>query len=200
MRDCEVYMGLTVRCCIEGTFHQMFLHRRTRSLSIVMEQQQALRQLTVVQTLSFQHVSCNSLIITLGHQFLDALAVIFLAGGIQLTIESKVLYVVKVLLLKVSRRHVVRSIYKGKHILEHTAGSTRSGYELHHFLAHGLVLLPGIHTGFSRCFVRSYYTLADSGGGLQFQKRETSLELSQLHLNLLLRDSFLSQLFQVLLC
>ena len=42
--------------------------------------------------------------------------------------------------------------------------------------------------------------MTDGSGSLQFQERETSLKLTQLGLNLLLRDTFLSQLFQVLLC
>ena len=53
MADGEMYVRLTVAGSIERTLDQMFLHRSARSLGIVVEQEQALGQLTVVQSLGF---------------------------------------------------------------------------------------------------------------------------------------------------
>ena len=147
----------------------MFLHRRTSTLSIVVEQQQALGQLSVVQTLGLQHVGSYGLVVTLGDECLDALAIILLAGSIQLVVEGKLLDVVKVLLLEIRRGHVIVGIHKGKHVLEHTAGGTRCGYELHHLLAFGLVLLPSIDIRLTLSIRRSYDALAPTSGmGNQF--------------------------------
>ena len=101
--------------------------------------------LSVVQPLGLQHVGSYGLVVTLGDECLDTLALILLAGSIQLVVEGKLLDVVKILLLEIGCGYVVVGIHKGKHVLEHTAGGTRCGYKLHHLLAFGLVLLPSLH-------------------------------------------------------
>ena len=117
-------MGLTIRSCIERTFNQVLLHRGTGTLGIVVEQEQTLGQLSIVQSFSSQHVGSNSLEVTLLNQRLDALAIVLLTDSIQLVVESKLLNVVKILLLKVRRGLVVIGIHKGKDVLEHTASCT----------------------------------------------------------------------------
>ena len=174
----KVHVSLTIRGSIQGTFHQVFLHRRTSTLGIVVEQQQSLGQLSVVQSLSLQHVGCNGLVVTLSYERLDTLALILLAGSIQLVVESKLLDIVKILLLEISGRHIVVGIDKGKHILEHTTGGTRCGHKLHHLLALGLVLLPSLYIRLALSLRRRYDALADSCGSLQLQEWKTSFKLA----------------------
>ena len=164
--DSEMHVGLAIRSSIQSTLDQVFLHRRTRTLSVVMEQQQALGQLSVVQSLSLQHIGGNSLVVALGDECLDALAIVLLAGCIELLVKSKLLDVVKIFLLEIRCRHVVVGVDKGKHVLEHTAGSTRSGNKLHHFLALGLVLLPSFDILLALSLARSHDAFTDSCGSL----------------------------------
>ena len=124
VRNGEMHVGLAISGSIECTFDQVFLHRSTRTLRIVVEQEQALRQLTIVQSFSLQHVGSNSLEVTLLNQRLDALAIVLLANSIQLTIEGKLVDIVKILLLKVRCGFVVIGIHESEHILEHTACCT----------------------------------------------------------------------------
>ena len=119
-----MYVRLTIAGSIEGTLYQMLFHRRTGSLRILVEEQQSLRQLSVVQTLSLQHIGGYGLVLTFGDQGLDTLALVLLAGGIQCLVEGELLDGVEVLLLEVGGRHVVVGIDEGKHVLEHTTGGT----------------------------------------------------------------------------
>ena len=89
-----------------------------------MEEQQSLRQLTVVQSLGLQHIGSNGLEFTLGNECLDALAFVLLADGIERLVEGKFLNAVEILLLEVGGRHVVIGVDEGEHILEHTAGGS----------------------------------------------------------------------------
>ena len=124
MRNGEVNMRLTIGSCIERTFYQVLLHRSTRTLWIVVEQEQALGQLSVVQSLCLQHVGGYCFEITLLNQSLDTLAIVFLANSVELTIESKLFDIIKIFLLKVSCGFVVIGIHKSEHVLEHAAGCT----------------------------------------------------------------------------
>ena len=122
--DGEVYVSLTVRGSVKCTFHQVFLHRRTGTLGIFVEQQQAFRQLSVVQSLSLQHIGSHSLVVAFSNECLDALTLVLLAGSVECLVESKLLDGVEIFLLEVSCGHIVVGIHKGKHVLEHAAGST----------------------------------------------------------------------------
>lgn len=168
--DGEVDMSLPIRGSIECALYEMLLHRCARSFCIVVEEQQSLWQLSVVQSLCLQHVGSDSLVVTLGNECLDALALILLADSIQLTIEGKLLDIVKILLLEISGRHVIVCIDKGKHVLEHTAGCTTGWHELHDTLAGSFILLPGIDIFLTVVLVRSYNTTLDTGGGISFRK------------------------------
>ena len=173
-----MYVSLAIRSGIEGTLYQVFLHRCASTLWIVVEQKQALRQLSIVQTLGFEHVGCNGLVITFSNERLDALAVVLLAGSIEFGIEGELLDVIKILLLKVGGWHVVVGIDKGKHILEHAAGGTRCGYELHHLLALGLILLPSLYILFALSLRGSHDTFANGCCCFQLKEGETCFELA----------------------
>ena len=190
----EVHVGLAVAGSIERTLHEMLLHRRAGTLGILVEEQHALRQLTVVQAFLVQHVGHHSLVVALSHQLLHALAVIGLALLVQRPEESEVLDAVEVFLLKVGGRHVIVGIQEAEHILEHAAGSTRSGHELHDFAPLGLIGIPGIDILFPLCLVGSHDTMADAGGSLQAEERETCFKLFQLNVNLLRGDTLLGDL------
>ena len=178
VRHGEVDVGLAVRGGIERSLHQMLLHRRASTLGVVVEQEQALGQLSVVQSLGFQHLGGHGLVVAGSHQLLHALAAVLLAYGIELAVEGKLLDIVEIFLLEVGGGHVVLGIYKGEHILEHAAGGTRCGHKLHHLLTCGLILLPGFDILLAVACRRGNDTLADGGCGLQFQEREASLELA----------------------
>ena len=199
VRYSEVNMCLAIRCSIERTLYQMFLHWCAWALGILMEEQQTLWQLTVVQSLSFQHIGGYSLIVAFCYERLDTLALILLASCIECIEESKVLNLVEVFLLKVGCGHIVVSIHEGKHVLKHAAGSTRGWHELNHALALCLVCIPSCLQSLALISIRGNDSITDSSGCLQLQKWETSLKLIQLILNLLLGDTLLSNLFQVLL-
>ena len=156
----------------------MFLHGSAGTLRVVVEQEQALGQLSVVQPLGLQHVGSNGLVLACSHQFLDALALVLLAGCIELLIESELLNVVEVLLLEIGGRHVIVGIHKGKHVLEHAAGGTRCRYELDHALACGLVLLPSLDILLTLACCGGDDALADGGCSLQLQKGEACFELA----------------------
>ena len=165
-----------------------------------MEEQHALGQLSVVQSFLLQHVGGYGLILSGGDELLDAFPLVLAADGVEGVVEGKLLDVGKVLLLEVGGGHVVVGIDEGEHVLEHAAGGSRCGYELHHLLAFGLVLQPGFYVLLALGLAWSYDAVAHGGGCLELQEGESGLKLIQLCLNLLLADSALSNLFQVLLC
>ena len=78
------------------------------------------------------HSPFNPAFLPLGQQRIDVLAMQTLAGSVEVGKEGGVGEFCKEFLFKVGCRHVVGRIGKGEHILEHTAGGSRSGNELHH--------------------------------------------------------------------
>ena len=138
----EVYVCFSVAGSIECALYQMLFHRCAWTLGILVEQQQSLWKLSVVQSLGLQHVGGNGLVFPLCHQSLDALALVLLAHSVQSLVEGKVLYLVKVLFLKVGCRHIIVGINKCKHVLEHTACSTAGRHKFHYSLALSLILVP----------------------------------------------------------
>lgn len=193
--DGEVDMSLPIRGSIECALYEMLLHRCARSFCIVVEEQQSLWQLSVVQSLCLQHVGSDSLVVTLGNECLDALALILLADSIQLTIEGKLLDIVKILLLEISGRHVIVCIDKGKHVLEHTAGCTTGWHELHDTLAGSFILLPRLtyflrSSSLGATIPRSILAAASS-----FRKGKPVLNCPVSMLNLCFADTLLGKLF-----
>ena len=102
----------------------MFLHRSASSLGILVEEKHTLGQLTVVESLSLEHLGSHSLVVAFGQQGGDVLALVLQASIVELTIEGKLLDVVEILFLEIGSRLVVFSIYKGEHVLEHSACSS----------------------------------------------------------------------------
>ena len=131
-----------------------------------MEQKQTLGQLTVVQALGLQHIGSYCLVVAFSHQRLDALAVILLADGIKLLIESKLRDIVEILLLEISSGFVIVGIDEGKHVLEHATGSTRGRNKLYHLLALGLVLLPSLDKVLALSVVGGNDDATDGSGSL----------------------------------
>ena len=142
-----------------------------------MEQQQSLRQLSVVQTLGLQHVGGYSLVLTIGHQCLDALALVLLTYSVQSLVEGEVLYLVEVLLLKVGGRRIVVGIYKSKHVLEHAACSTAGRHKLHYALAFCLIAVPCVYHLLALGDVGGNNAIANACSCLKLQKWETCFKL-----------------------
>ena len=143
-----------------------------------MEQEHTLWQLTVVKTILREHALGNRLVVALCHEFLNALALLSLEQSIELAIESKLLDVVKILLLKVCCRHVVIRIHKGKHVLEHTACRTRCRHEFHNLLAFSLVVVPRLDILLHLLCRRSHYASTDGSRPLKLEEGETRLKFT----------------------
>ena len=167
----------------------MLLHRSARSFFIVVEEQQALGQLSVVQALFREHLAGDGLIVALVHQFADFLALVVFTLLAQSLAESELLDVVEEILLEVGCWGIIGSVNKGEHVFEHAAGGTTGRHELHNLVAFLLVLVPHFDAFRTLLFRWSLYTLTYGGGGFQLQEREARLELPQLMVHLLLRDS-----------
>ena len=188
---------LTIRGGIKCTLYEMFLHWGTSSLGILVEEQQTLGQLTIVQTFSFQHIGSDGFVFAFSDKSLDAFALVLLTNGVEGLIEGKLLDTVEVFLFEIGGGHVVVGIDKSKHVLEHTAGGTRSRHELYHTFACCFVLFPSLLV-FEACLgIGGNDTMSDTGGCFQLQERESGFELIQLILDLLLGNTLLSDLFQV---
>ena len=170
-------MSLAIGSSIERTLNEVFLHRGTWAIGILVEEQQALGQLTIVQTLGLQHIGSHSLVVTLGHEGLDALAVVLLTGSIECIEEGKLIDRVEILLLEIGGGHIIVGIDESEHVLEHAAGGTRCRHELHNLIACGLVLVPYLLELLALIGIRSNDALTDSGGCLQLQEGETCLKL-----------------------
>ena len=190
----EVYVGLTVAGSIERTLHEMLLHRRAGAFGILVEKQHALRQLAVVESFLVEHVGHHGLVVALGHEFLDALAVVLTALLVECIIEGEVLYFGEVFLLEIGGGHVVVGTEEREHVLEHAAGSTRCGNELHDFPPLGLIGIPCVDILFPFRFIGSHDAMADAGGSLQAEERETCFKLFQLNVDLLRGDTLLGDL------
>src|SRR5574344_304520 len=142
---------LTVAGSIHGTFYQMFLHRRTRSVAISVEQEQSLRQLTVVQSFLFKHIGYHLFIFPGSHERFDILTLILLAYLIEGTVECESLNIVKVLFLKIRCRHIIVGTEESEQIREHSAGCPTGRYELHECVTCCLIVVPYINVLFSVC-------------------------------------------------
>ena len=175
----------------------MLLHGRTGTLCVFVEQQHTLWQLTVVQSLSLQHIGSHSLIVAFCHQSLDTFALVFHADSIQRLVEGKLLNVVEIFLLEIGGRHVIVGIHECKHILEHTTGGATGRYELHDTLTCSLIVLPGFHVLLTLALVGGYDAVTYCSCCFQFQEGEACFKLLQLCLDLLFRDTTLSNLFEV---
>ena len=188
----EMHVGFTIAGCIERTFHQVFFHGGTRTFGIFVEQEHTLGQLTVVQAFCFQHRGSNGLVLPIGYQGFHTLTLVLQTGCVQSIIESEFLQIVKILLLEIGSRHIIGCIYKGKHVLEHSAGSTTGRNELHDLLAFCLIGVPGVNHALALLTIWCDNTVSDTGSGFQLQERETGLELLQLRIDLFFRNSLQS--------
>src|SRR5574344_552035 len=177
MTHCEVDVGLTVGCGIKGSLHEMFLHRSARSLGIFVEEQHTLGQLSVVESLSLEHLGSHSLVVAFGQQGGDVLALVLQANIVELIIEGKLLDVVEILLLEVGCGFIILGVHEGKHVLEHAACSSRCRNELHHLLAGSLVLLPTLLKFSSRFLSRGNNSMLYAGGSLEAEEGESGLKL-----------------------
>ena len=179
----------------------MFLQRRTYTILIAMEFQQALRQCTVVQSGSFQQVGHHCLIVLFFHERIDGLAGIVQASSVQVVEKSEAMDVVEKLLLEVRSRHIIVGSQELEHILEHTAGSARCRHELHHLLVTVLVSVPCSQISSLLVSCRDENTaIVHCSGTSQLQEGETLFKTCQLFLDLLLRNTFFRQQLFVFLC
>ena len=120
----EMHIGLAVAGSVECALNQVFLHRCARSLGILVEEQHAFRQLTVVESLRFEHISHHRLVIAIGNQRGDVFSFVFHACGIQFIVECETGDIIEVLFFERGGRHIVISRQESEHIFEHTAGGT----------------------------------------------------------------------------
>ena len=117
----------------------MLLERSAHAVFISVEEQQALRQLSVVKAPRLEHIGNNSLVVAGSNKGSNVLALILYASCVKLIIESKLLYVVEEFLFEVSTWFVIVSAEKSEHILEHTAGSSTGRNKLYDLLAFCLI-------------------------------------------------------------
>ena len=188
----EVNISLCPTLSIESTLYEMLLHWSARTLRIVVEQEKSLGQLTIVESTLVEHVLSHSLIVALSNEFLDSLAIVLLAHLIQSTVEGELLNVVEILLLEVCCRHIIGSIYKCKHVLEHTACCSTGRNKFHNLLSLSLVVVPCLNIVLTLSLCRSHDAIAHSSRSLKSKEWETSFKLLQLILDLLRCYSFLS--------
>ena len=146
-------MSLTVRSCIESSLYEMLLHRSACTILVFVEEKQTLWQLTVVETLGLKHVGCHSLIVTIGDESFDTLALVLLTDNIESIVERELLDRVEVFLLEIGSRNIIVGINECEHVLEHTAGSTRGWHELHHALSLSLIGIPRILVLLALCCI-----------------------------------------------
>ena len=180
MGDGEVDVGLAVAGGIEGALDEVLLHRRARTVLVVVEQEQSFRQLTVVQSFGVEHVGDNGLVVAVGDELHDFLAVVGLALVAEGLAEGKLLDVVEKVFLEVGGRHVVVGAEEGEHVLEHAAGRSGGRYELHDFPSFGLVGVPRLDIGVARVIVGSHNAATDGCRGLEPQEREAGFEVFKL--------------------
>ena len=141
----EMNIGFTITGSIECSLYQVLFHRGTRTILVVVEQQQALGQLTVVQSLSFEHVGDYSLIIAGCDKLHDFLSFILLTLIAKSLTEGKLLDVVEEILLEWCCRNVIIGIQESEHILEHTTGSSTGRHKLHYLFACSFILVPRLN-------------------------------------------------------
>ena len=142
-RDSEVYIHFpTLSGSIQCPFYQMFFQRCTHAICITMELEQTFRQRSIVQSGRLQQVRNHCLVIMFRQQGIDVLSCIIQTSRIQVIIECKIMNVIEEFLLKIGSRFVILGTQEFEHILEHTAGSSRSRNKLDDFLITCLVCIP----------------------------------------------------------
>ena len=142
-RDSEVYIHFpTLSGSIQCPFYQMFFQRCTHAICITMELEQTFRQRSIVQSGRLQQVRNHRLVVMFRQQGIDVLSCIIQTSRIQVIIECKIMNVIEEFLLKIGSRFVILGTQEFEHILEHTAGSSRSRNKLDDFLITCLVCIP----------------------------------------------------------
>ena len=124
VRNGEVNVCLAVAASIERSLYQVLLHRGANLVLILVELEQSLRQLTIVQSLWFEEISHDSLVIALLDEAHDALLIVDMTLVAERLAESKLLDILEELFFEVSSRNIVWSIEECKHVLEHAACRT----------------------------------------------------------------------------
>ena len=108
--------------CVECTLGHMLLQRSAGRCSVTVKLEQTFGQCSVIEPLGLQQVGYYSLVVAVRNKLLDRLALIVLAGGIQVLVECKFGYAVKESLLKRGSGYIIRCVQKSKKIFEHSAG------------------------------------------------------------------------------
>ena len=154
-----------------------------------MEEEEALGQLTVIEALSLEEVSHDSLIVASLGKVAYATAVVLLALGTESLLKGEFLYIVEESLLKVGGGYVVWSAEESEEILEHSAGGTACRHELYDTVVRREIVCPVCHVlrNFLLCGLED--AVADGGGSLNLKEWETLLEVLELVLHHFLRDA-----------
>ena len=184
-RHGEVHVGLPLLVGgVEGGFHQVFLHRGAFFTGAGVEQQQPFGQRTVVQTFAEQQVGHDGFVLPPGFQRGDALAFVALAGLVEGRVECEFIYFVKEFLHERVGRSVVRTVQKFEQVLEHAAGRSRCGDELHHRHVAMQVVVPGLLVDLQVVGGHLHDAVAHFGGTVYLEERETGAERAKLFFHL----------------
>ena len=195
VRNGKVDICLTVTAGIKRSLYQVLLHRGANLfVGILMKLQQALRQLSVVESAFLQQICHHSLVLACLDQVAYAAALVLLALVAERLTEGKLLDIVEEMLLEVGSRHIIRRIKKRKEILEHSACRTRSRHKLHNAVALLLVLVPHLFILLYLLCVGRHDALANGCGTFETKEGKTIFDLLQLLFNLLLRNTASSNL------
>ena len=197
VRNGEVNIGLAIRSSIEGCLNEMLLHRGARAFLVVVEQQQALRQLTVVKAFLHQHLTGDGFVIALIEQLADALALVLATLVAKCLAEGKLLDAIEVLALEGSLRLIVGSIDESEHIFKHTRSSTTGGHKLHNLMTFGLVLVPAVDVALALFCRRGKHAVAYRSCSFEAKEWETGFELFELMIHLLFCDAAFGNLLEV---
>ena len=190
VRNGKVDIGLAVTAGIERSLNQVLLHRRANLfVGILMKLQQALRQLTIVESAFLQQICHHCLVLACLDQVAYAAALVLLALVAERLTEGKLLDIVEEMLLEVSSRHIIRRIKKRKEILEHSACRTRSRHKLHNAVTLLLVLVPHLFILLYLLCVGRHNSLTNGCSTFETKERETIFDLLQLFCYLLLRNA-----------
>ena len=197
VRNREMDVCFIVRRSIKGSLYQMFLHRSAGPIFVIVEKQQSLRQLAVVKAFGRKHIAGNGLVVAFFQKGANVFAFVVATLLAKLFTECEVAYVLKIVLLKIGGGFVVVSINKSKHVLEHARCCTAGRNKLHDLMSGLLVVFPCFDVFLAFLLRRSKDAIADGGRSFQFQKGETTLELTELMFYLFFTDAALGNLFEV---
>ena len=115
VRHSEVDISLAVGAGIKSSFHKVLLHRSARTILIRVEQEQALRQLTVVQALSLEQVGHHLLVVASLSEVAHASSVVvLLALAAKLMLEGEALDILEKFLLECCCWNVVVGCEEGE--------------------------------------------------------------------------------------